>query len=227
MTHIRRFVIALVALVMFACSSAPIETQTQEPNTSTVQQGLTTSCTTNADCTGGVAPKCGDVTTGKCVLAGVGGAHACNYSFTWPLPSGCQCLEGDIQSCKTGAYPTYYDGIQTCNVTSTSPLTTSWGSCAVASPTFYGEITVPAQARNCTSVNDCDEVAPECADGFHRACQPNGGGTRQCQWLTSTASGCNCIQWDVRSCTIFGGGAGHQQCNDWSGNGTTLWNVCQ
>ncbi len=222
--------IALTALLAFGCSAG------QQENVSTAEQAITTTCSVDADCTGGVAPKCGILASGKCVSAGLGGVHACNYSMIWPGTSTCQCVEGDIQSCKTGAYPTLYDGIQTCVVTSSSPVTTSWGTCATASPTFYGETSPTGAVRNCSGTFDCDDATdrPACADWDNLGCQsPTGAHPWQCLWRRADQPGCDCIQWDVRACTIYGGGAGHQQCNLWGATAANdwgyraYWNACQ
>lgn len=238
MTHIRKFMISLFALMMFACSSAPIDTS-QEQSTQTESQELTTSCTTDANCTGGVAPRCASAATGKCEVAGLGGVKTCEYTMTLPGSSTCQCKEGDIQSCKTGAYPTLYDGIQTCIVTSTSPVTTVWGSCALASPTFYGETMPYGNERNCHGTIDCDgglggAGRPMCADWDQEECQsPTGANPRECIYRRSTETGCDCVQFEARACTISGGGAGHQICNAYGGTAANdwgyalTWGICQ
>lgn len=222
--------VLLVLLAVFGCSAG------QQESVSATQQAITTTCTTDADCTGGVAPACGNAASGICVGAGLGGVKACNYSLNWAGTSTCQCLEGDVQSCKTGAQ-TYYDGIQTCTVTSSSPVTTNWGTCAVSSTGFSGQTTVSNSVRNCSGTLDCDNAPdrPVCADWDERDCQrPGTTGPKQCLWRRANETGCNCILNDIRSCTIYGGGPGHQMClltgnglvpNDWGYS--TGWQICQ
>lgn len=219
----------LLASLIAGCGSSVPE------NVGSAQQAITTTCTTNADCTGGVAPKCGS-TTGAVCSAGV-----CDYSLSYVGTATCGCLEGDIQSCIASG--TTYNGIQTCVVTSTSPVTTTWGTCATG---YTGHAPQDSHWRNCSGTFDCLNATdwPVCGDYDRPTCQALPGTTvpRVCQVrlaaepfsYTTPEPGCSCVQYDIRTCNKTGGGAGHQTCvvngttsdpnNDWGQ--TTGWSAC-
>lgn len=201
---------------------------------SSVAQAITTTCTTDADCTGGVAPACGNAAESVC------SAGVCDYSLSFLGTATCGCLEGDIQSCIASG--STYNGIQTCVITSMSPITTNWGTCATG---YTGHTPTPVM-RHCSGTLDCQNATdwPVCADFDRPTCQALPGTTspRVCQSrlaaeafaYTTVEPGCTCIQYDIRTCNKTGGGTGHQMCvvngttsdpnNDWGQ--TTGWNTC-
>lgn len=214
----------LAFLTCFACSSAPVE------DVGSTAQAITTTCTTNANCTGGVAPACGNAASGVC------SAGICDYSLNWTGTTNCQCLEGDIQSCIPSGH-SVYDGNQTCVVTSSSPLITNWATCQTGYGGHTPTVEFGVTSRNCSGTLECESFSdyPVCADYDKLSCEGIGNSHPwACKYRLAAEPGCSCIQYDIRACTITGGGTGHQTCvvngttsdpnNDWGQ--TTGWNTC-
>jgi hypothetical protein len=234
-SHARRFGGAFLLMLLAAVLSmigcgATTEQPSQEVVHST-EQAITTACTTDANCTGGTAPACADVTTGIC------SAGTCYYTMhptNFP-PSGCYCVEGDVQDCKTSGSMTY-DGVQTCQVVTSSPLLTGWGACASSSP-FVGHtpgVVSNETMRKCTGTVTCGNIPdrPVCATYDFDVCTAPSA-PKECIWMRAAEHGCSCIQYDIRTCTKSGGGTGHQMCDvtgsdplnvDWGF--ATGWGTC-
>jgi hypothetical protein len=235
-------IVLLVLSALFAatgCGSS-VGQPSQDGVVGSVEQAVywTTTCTTDAQCTGGTPPVCGDATTGIC------SGGLCYYSIHYGTGGldgnpNCPCVDGDVQSCKAPGSTTY-NGVQMCSVVNpmSNPLYTLWSACLT---TFTGHTPLTSGPngtgwgiRNCAGSIDCDNALdrPVCADWDKDICQQQPYSPKECVFSLIKEHGCSCIQYDIRGCTKAGGGSGHQMCvvtgsdpsNDWLE--ATGWGTC-
>lgn len=214
--HLRHFgallVLILIAMIA-ACGAAPAPEQT----VSSSSQDLTGlyGCTTDAQCRSVSWTQvgyCADIAHATCAPD-----HYCSYPVD-QTNTACHCIVGDERTCAGGGFQTCFQGYSGGDW----PL----GGCDHSYDDFSG---LPPTTK-CSAGIDCDNWVnrPECAswENYQSFCATTGPNGRECVWQRDpTEAGCNCVERQVRDCTISPGHPGKETCVKTSANHTS-WNAC-
>ncbi len=104
------------------------------------------------------------------------------------------------------------------------PLSLCLAQCgAQKAPPVAAPSAVPA--ISCSSTATCTSVAnlPFCADLYTSFCNLT---FNECMYRIKNSTNCPCIERDVRTCTLPGGGTGIQNCVVDNPKTHTWWNEC-